>query len=356
MKTKKTVKLLALLLATILFLSSSAMTASADNPVHGLRTSAQAQKYIEKFAQNIDEEGVKYSVKDKQRIESFSNGKSYVLYLFSPTGYAIYDEISGVVEEMMLSSESPYKKDIEDGILYYGGPMNYIMRSGDEYILLNDNSVLSEEDICELKKLELYTVENRKKTVTGIPQTTEYYYMSSSHYFTQLLGDQFGTNTNSTCTQLACVIMLGYYNYYVNTLFVPEGYHNGYGTTNSFYTYIQSFIGSSPSGLANAANGLNSYFSAIFFTSPTAYYDLGSHNTVFARVNSRVYYNRPTVIAMFTGNSNCDLNHSVVAYGYMEELNGIMMTSAHYFVHTGWHDPKLGSYAWDWFSDDLYID
>lgn len=108
--------------------------------------------------------------------------------------------------------------------------------------------------------------------------------------------------------------------------------------------------------MSNAASGLNSYFSAIFFTTPTAYYDIGNHITVYTRVNNGVYNNRPTVIAMFTSyNSNCTMNHSVVAYGYREELYGGMMTSATYFVHNGWHGTKLGAYAWDWFADDLYI-
>lgn len=331
------------------------MTVSAENQKSVLRTEAEAKEYIEKYAHDIDEEGLYYSILEKQKIESFSGEKSYTLYSLSPAGYAIYDERSGVVEEMILDSDNPYK-NAKEGVLYYGGPMNYIVKSGKTFILLKDNTELSEDDISELTKLEVYTVANRQKTVKGIPQTTEYYYMSSSTYFTSLLGDKFGYNTTGTCTQLACAIMLGHYNYYVNTLFVPTAYEDGCGTTDAFHTYLQTFIGTSPSGLANAASGLNSYFSAIYFTSPTAYYDVGNHHTVYSRVINRVSNNRATVIAMFTSyNPSCTMNHSVVAYGYREELYGGAMTSASYFVHTGWHSTKIGTYAWDWFADDLYI-
>ena len=80
--------------------------------------------------------------------------------------------------------------------------------------------------------------------------------------------------------------------------------------------------------------------------------------TVFTRVSNRVYNNKPTVLAMFNSyNPDCPMNHSVVAYGYRSDYYGQTMTSASYFVHTGWHSPspELGCYDWDWFADDLYL-
>lgn len=250
MKTKL-FKSFALILATILVLSSLVMTTSAENRKPGLRTEDEAKEYIEKYAHDIDEEDLYYSVVEYQKIESFSGEKSYVVYSLSPLGYAVYDEVSGVVEEMVLGTESPYK-NAKDGVLFYGGPMNYFVKSGEAYLSIKDDIVkndivLSENDIAELTKLELYTVANRQKTVKGIPQTTEYYYMKSSVYFTSLLGDKFGDNTNGICTQVACGIMLGFYDNYVNTQFVPTAYEDNYGITPEFHTYLQTFIGTSPS-------------------------------------------------------------------------------------------------------------
>lgn len=347
-------RLLALMMAFLLLFSSMHLGASAAETYQNLRSENEAITYVEDYANDVSGGKEKYHVATSISINSFTPGKSYILYSFVPNGYAIYDEVSGVVEEMMLGTQNPYA-DVKGEKLLYGGPMNYIVEVNGKLMSISDNKELQEEDIKVVTDMEQATVKNRAE-MRAIPTTVNNRYMSSSSYFTSQLGDRFGTNTSGTCTHIACAIMLGFYNHYVNTQFVPTAYENGCGTTESFHILLQSFLGASPSGLANAANGLNSYFSSIYFTSPHAYYDIGNHNTVFTRVTNNVYNNRPTVVAMFEFyNTNCTMNHSVVAYGYREELYGHELTSAAYYVHNGWHSTKTGTYAWDWFADDLYI-
>ncbi len=356
---RKLFQFLAFVMATVALLSAFVIAPSAKNGKTPLRTEEQAREYIEYYAKDIDEKDRKYSVEETVRLESFTGEKSYLLYTLSPAGYAVYDEISGVVEEMMLGTESPYK-DAGVGTPYYGGPMNHILKTEDAYVLISEDHKLTEEDIEEVTKLEQHTVANRQNTVKGIPESTEYYYMDSGSYFSSCMGNFFGDNQNGTCTQVACTVMLGFYDWYVNDLFVPNAYEaqngNYHGTNEYLHSYLQTFMGSGACGLADATTGLNSYFSAIFFPTPTAYCDIGNHNTVYTRTMNRIYNNRPTVIAMFEAyHPDCYMNHSVVAYGIREELYGMMMTSAAYFVHNGWQSDPLGVYAWDWFADDLYI-
>lgn len=346
---------LTFVMAIAVLLSAFVFTPSAANGKSPLRTDAQAREYIEQYANDIDEENLNYCIGSTTQLESFSGEKSYLLYSLLPSGYAVYDEISGIVEEMMLGAESPYK-DAGEGIPYYGGPMNYVLKLEDAYYLIGDGTKLTEENIAELTKLEEYTVSNRENRVKGLPHTSTRYPMSSANYFTSLLGDNFGCNGNGTCTHIACAIMLGFYDQYVNASFVPTAYEQNSGTSEDFHLYLQTFLGTGSSGLANAASGLNTYFSAIFFPTPTAYCEIGNHETVYSRVTNRVYNNKPTVIAMFSSyNPDCSMNHSAVAYGYREELLGPELISAAYYVHNGWHNSKLGTYAWDWFADDLYI-
>lgn len=345
---------LALLMAFLLLFSSMHLGASAAGISPNLRSESEAISYVEDYANDISVGDEKYHITTSIPINSFTSGKSYILYSFAPNGYAIYDEVSGVVEEMMLDTKNPYS-DVKGEKLLYGGPMNYIAEINGKLISISDNKELREEDVKVVTDMEQATVKNRAE-MRAIPTTVNIRNMSSSSYFTSQLGDRFGNNTSGTCTHIACAIMLGFYNYYVNTQFVPTAYENGCGTTESFHVLLQSYLGSGPSGLANAANGLDSYFSSIYFTSPQVYYDIGNHNTVFTRVYNNVYNNRPTVVAMFKSyNPDCTMNHSVVAYGYREELHGQELTSAAYFVHNGWHSTKTGTYAWDWFADDLYI-
>lgn len=334
------------------FLFLSFNVGSVDTATTKARTSQEAILYIESFAHDMNNQE-EYDVIQTCKINSFTKNKSYILFTLFPKGYAIYDEISGIIEEMQLDSDSPYNDKY--GEAYYGGPLNYLLKRNDEfYNILNDEHI-TEEDILYLYDLEVYTVNNRSGS-KGLPTTTNNWYINNTSYFTSLLGDDFGYNNTGICTQIACQIILGYYDNYVNTKYVPANYRSGYGTTSSFLTLLESFIGTTSSGLSNAASGINTYFNSIFFPSTSASYDIGNHNTVFTRVSNNVSNNRPTVIAMFNSyNSNCSMNHSVVAYGYREELTGMVMTSATYYVHNGWHNNYLGAYAWDWFADDLVI-
>lgn len=355
-------KTVALLISVIFILSSLKFTALAKCEAPPLRGEKEAKSYILGYASEISKRRLAYSVTETQCLESFTELKRYVIYSLSPSGYAIYDEISGVVEEMMLDVDNPYKnakgtnvgKSVNE--LYYGGPGNYIVKLDDRYLFIESGTELSKKSISDIITLEKYSATNRQKSTKGIPTTTDFCYMESTNYFTSMLGGDFGNNTSGTCTHVACTILLGYYNKFVDTRYVPEYYEINNGTNEEFHVYLQTFMGAEPSGLANAARGLNSYFSVISFSEPEVCYDIGNHEVVYMNVVNNVYLNRPTVIAMFESyNQNCEMNHSVVAYGYRVELLGPNVTSAAYFVHNGWHGNELGTYAWDWFADDLYI-
>lgn len=361
MKTSRLFKAFALAMAMLLLVSSLGIGVLAESRASkqtAIRTEEAAQEYVQQYAREISAGKTEYSVTGGQRLESFSDKKSYVLYTLSPSGYAVYDAVSGVVEEMMLDCENPYD-DSRKGELYYGGPMNYIRKVDGKYFMITDGTRLSKSDVEKISEIETAALEQRE-AMKGVPTTTQYYYMNSSNYFTALLGNKFGTNTNGTCVQVASAIMLSFYDRYVNGQFVPAAYEDidstGCGTTEDFHLLLQSFMGTGPCTFSGAASGLNSYLASIYFSEPTVRVKGGKHNIVFDRVSGNVGRNKPTVIGMSKDyNPSCTMNHAVVAYGYRTEMNGGAMVSAAYFVHTGWKSQKLGTFAWDWFSDALYI-
>lgn len=361
MKNSKLFKVTALAMAMLLLVFSLGFGVLAESRASkqtGIRTEEEAQEYVRQYAAEISAGKSEYSVTGTQRLGSFSENKAYVLYTLSPLGYAVYDAASGVVEEMMLDCENPYAGVIK-GELYYGGPMNYIRTVGGKYFMIADGTELSKADVKRIREVEAAGME-RREAVKGVPTTTQYAYMTSSNYFTKQLGDRFGTNTNGTCVQIASAIMLGFYDRYVNDQFVPTEYEDGdsthHGTTEDFHQLLQTYMGTGNCSFNQAVSGLNSYFDSIYFSEPTARAEGGKHETVFGRVSSNVSGNKPTVIGMFKDyNSDCTMNHAVVAYGYRAEMSGGTMTSAAYFVHTGLKNQKLGTFAWDWFAADLYI-
>lgn len=344
-------RVLVLALCFLLICSLPTASAFADG-LNLLRTDKEAVIYIEDYANSISNSDVKYHIESKQLINAFTKEKSYALYTFLPSGYAIYDEKSGVIEEMSLEAEDPFEKFL-NAERYYGGPMNYIAKIGNHFYLGDQRIKLSLADVRILTEKEQKTVESRTKIRAGSPVTYDFF-LSSSSYFTTLLGNKFPDNTTGVCTQVACAIMLGYYNYTFHTVFVPSAYEDGVGTTHSFLSFLQIFMGTASSGLQNAANGLDSYFSYIGLLGPSANCDISNYSAVFNRVAQRVGQNKPTIIAMFSS-MGAPYNHSVVAYGYRMELVNNRMSSASLFVHNGWKNNKLGVYSWDWFADSLYI-
>ena len=314
-----------------------------------------------------DPDYVRYTVSDSYKLKSFTDEKSYVMYLLSPKGYAVYDEISGVAEEIMPGADDPFE-NITEGEFYYGGPMNFIVKSNGIYTL--DNKELSDLDILNITAIERSTAESRSES-KGIPDQTIDTYIPTYQYFTTMLNHRYGNNAGGESIQVACEIMLGYYDYYVNDQYVPTGYHyyvHGIrypGTKNediddgvpTFLSHLKTFLGSDNIYLAAAQTGLQSYFASKFFTTPSVGLLVGA-STVKTRVVTNVSNDVPTVISMSSSvNPSCPYNTTVVAYGTREVFVSGVNDGSYYFVHKGTKSTgsDLGSFSCDWFFGGLYI-
>lgn len=138
-------RVLVLALCFLLICSLPTASAFADR-LNLLRTDKEAVIYIEDYANSISNSDVKYHIESKQLINAFTKEKSYALYTFLPSGYAIYDEKSGVIEEMSLEAEDPFEKFL-NAERYYGGPMNYIAKIGNHFYLGDQRIKLSLADV-----------------------------------------------------------------------------------------------------------------------------------------------------------------------------------------------------------------
>lgn len=352
-------KMLCLLIALVLLLSSNSVYAIAPSSSSKLRSSDSAAQYIEDYAASFPGNNAKVTIKSSIPLKSFTSSKSYVLYLLQPYGFAIYDEISGVVEEMNLNDCNPYDLSVRADY-YYGGPMNYISKTSTGYENVQTGIALTASDITYLTQVETETSQKRVAT-RGLPQTTNTRYMTSSNYFSQLLGEDFGTNTNGSCIAVACAITLGFYDIYVNNSFVADQYRIRNGTTESFHDYLLETLYIEGSyDFTFAVRQMNRYLLEREIDTHAARYTHGSVYNTWVRVVNNVYDNQPTIIAMsHATNSACPWNHAVVAYGYREELLGPEFVSGSYFVHTGWKNDGqntvygTSSFSYDWFANAM---
>lgn len=312
--------------------------------------------YIEELLNEIISETNTYSIIDSMKLNKFGSDSTYTLFKLSPMGYAIMDDVSGEFEEISCYSENvPYEFNSGKNY-YYGGPLSYYEKQNNCFINLSDESILENDALENIILLEenIYSSRQAEKMIsTRASYERGTYSVNQSSYFPALTSNDYGNNVNNTCTHIACAIMLGYFDTYLDERYVPLQYEtaNG-GTTEAFHQYLQTFLGSQSCGLRDASNRLGSYFEEINFWTVTINCKIGNHLEVYDTVVSSIANNRPVVAAMFTSyNSACPYNHSVVVYKY----NVMTTDSVYYTVHTGWYSDPIKTFSYDWFADCIYL-
>jgi len=337
-------KIIIILLLVVSILMAVFAASASELKINNLRTKEEAVQYIESYVNDIEFEtkniqsmderttdDMMYSIENEYKLYSFSNNKNYLLCLLSPKGYVVYDEISGVIEEINLNGDCPYDFS-QKGKFYYGGPLNYIVENNGVYRDISSSCIITDEQIAGIKINENKTVLTRKAT-RALPTRTEQRYMQSSNFISSLSDGDYAPNNNGICGQVACQIMLLFYDANVDSNYIPSNMSDPIVHMN----YLINFMGNGGSTVLSLYNGLTAYFQAINFDEPRVAYQRGNSENVFWNVYDNVLDNRPTVILMFNNDDNtCPMNHTVVAYGYRAEYSGSIMTSAMYYVHTGW--------------------
>ncbi len=301
---------------------------------------------------------IQYKIINTYYLKSLSGGDGYTFFELYPSGFAICDNYSGEIEELSPVSERlPYNFS-ENAEYYFAGPMNYCVRTNDKIYDIETGYCYTDEDIDQIATLE-QEIKSLRSSIKGVeppdPLTEDYYYMLSYAYFDAPL-NIFGNNTSGTCVQLACAILLGYYDNYVNGSFITNpNYVYGNGTTEAFHQHLQSWMGTGSISFSNAKTGLESYLASIYFTTPTVTICSTGYLNVLSVVSERISHDRPAVIGMNQSyNASAPYDHACVVYGYIHSYTS---TSSMYFytVHTGWHPSPLEVWNYYWFGEALTI-
>lgn len=101
---------------------------------------------IQQFLQNNNSEAIVDEV-----VSLFGDNGSVVafLYVLKPTGYIIVDSTKGYVVEFSLENECPFEK-VEEGKLYYGGPMKYLVEHEGGYINCKSGMIVCSDEFEEM--------------------------------------------------------------------------------------------------------------------------------------------------------------------------------------------------------------
>ena len=289
---------------------------------------------------------VSFSSSDSVRLKSFSNDSyTYTMHLLSPYGYAIiYDENGALMEACYAENAAiPFPLNSEKD-LYYGGPFNYFLKEGNNYISISDDYVLNSTDIAYIVNRESGAVSStirsgsRSTSVDNLTTVTTSDTSSfvAESYFENLT--DFGINANGTCTVIASAILLGYYDYYVNDSFVSSEYEQGNGTSEAFHQLLNNYVyGSQSQGginIRNALSGLNSYLASRNLTARfQSVYQTA--NSARSKIISELNSGKP-VIASVAETYGAEWNHTVLVYGATYDSSDPLSTAVLQF-HCGWH-------------------
>ena len=198
-------------------------------------------------------------------------------YTFSTGGYAIVDTPNNRIYEYSLTNSSPYFG--QKGNCYYGGPFNYFIKSGSNFIHTLDHSEVSESEL--IKKVAKFTQyrassKNSKsisEKLKELDSAKKSFSITSSASQRDLYGSLSTAWVSSYCGPTSAYIVLEYMGKLRANHSDPEGE----------IIYISGFTGKGVN-LDSLRNGITNYLST-HSLSGTAYSCSYSFNTVKSKIN-----------------------------------------------------------------------
>ena len=318
-------------------------------------------------------EKTEFTVIEVYTLKKFSSSDTYTMFIFEEGGHAVYDNATGIVDELYVENSGIEDKLSLGKEYYYGGPGVVLFEENGDYYNLSTNFKVSEYDVEIVsfyeRAIDRSVPRLEKDQIARGPvrpeTSTERLLDDVSYFFALNSDDQFGNGYVGNDLHIAVAIMLGYYDYFgIYPGLVPANYHymeNGVrkeGTANSYITKVQSMIGTNTNSIPTAAINLNSHFDTfgdvIFELNPSnrcgAAYSGGSVSLVLRSVENEINRNRPAVVSL----QGAPISRKVVVYGYKETVSsGVTAT---YYVQTGTENPLRAAYSYLWFDNCMFLD
>lgn len=312
----------------------------------------------EHIQQNMDEGLIIGNVKN---LIDFNDGK-YTLFELNPIGYIIYHNESGKFIEYSSSAPSPYSD--KDGILYYGGPMQYFKQQEDilvgtvdteSTILASEIDTLQESSEIMSTKLIMTQAEENVNYINGtieeIPSQAAQRQiaprsspsLSMASFFTNIrTSTEIGYRNGGVCGYVAAGMQLAYNRFAYDSGLVSSSYLNmttqklnGAGLTNRLLE-INGQDTSATTFPGTTAAGMQDCVAAYLNTVPNQKSWEIAWSDLAVSANSNIDNNHPVVLF---GNfedvqSGGRINHAIVAYGYQKY--GLFWAFTRYRCHYGW--------------------
>ena len=326
-------KVLSVLLSLLisLFSVSSSSVASEEIANIPLSDTVQMQMQLRGYS---DPSGI---------IPLFDADDEIIAYCYEfDNAYMIVDLVGNVLEHSPDTNSVYYNSN---DTAYYGGPLLYFDKVGDNFVDINSNEAVADFECAEVvNELPSYAISKMNvvdEYDVQVASTSVYQYVVE-----EISGElrELDCNTDGTCGPVAVAIMLLYYDDYVSDNYVddffsssPEALHDMLVST--YYPELGTDYDSLP-------EGINSYFENKNIDNGATVVTNGFDNYIYPKIK---YSSRPVILGLYDAYpsepdpSPWCINHWVIVHGISDYYYSGDFCYREYIVNNGWG------------SNDIYI-
>lgn len=315
-----------------------------------------------------------YTILDSKTLFSISSNQTYTLYELSPYGYAILLNRTNGLVEACYTEDAVIPVDMDSTVqYYYGGPGIYCIKQLDTFYNIFDQSYLStdvrqsvaesEASVYSYEILKARTLSTGTGTATrsvSAASTTQLHAVGYD-YFSNLVN--YGSNNEDTCTVIAAIMLLSYYDNYHNDSIILSKYEDGNGTNESFHTLMKNYVYGSGERegiyIREALQGINKYL-----TDSGLNMELKSeYSSQTAAINKAIdtLKSGDPVIASMGTTRGAPYDHSVLVY-QVQYNSASPASTAVFTMNMGWKSGTVGGQSYTsyvasagWFYECGYI-
>lgn len=297
-------KLVALLVLFLFVSMTQPVCANADVAGNAREENLYyAYQVAEIFIQGICKEAL---IEKYVLLENIYGEEEAVLFSIKGAGYIIVDMKDLSIPEVSFEGENPYK-GYQNPV--YNGPLNYLIRIGDEYMRIYDNKMMSVTEFNSIYVKE--NMENKEEYINSLKKRSikKARPLYEDGYLKRPLVTW--TETGECCGAIAAAICLKYYRDNVDYRYVESQYNN----SASLIELMRNEISASFSSLELVVNGLNHYLRRYHPDTEV----IGRESFNFLLLKARIRAERPVMLGyvkeIYYGEK---LYHWVIAHGFVD--------------------------------------
>lgn len=302
------------MLAIVMLFSSATVFAEEYDTKYASENVNIAKTRAEMFLNSV---GRPVALDEGILLKNLNGEYEAVLFSMPANGYIIVNIKDLSIPELSFENSNPYD-NVTNPV--YNGALSYYSKVGEEFISLEDNSIIRMEEFKNIYSKE--DVSSKEALISTLENASQIQlrHVNVERYINGSLKTWYISGGH--CGSIASAICMRYYYDYVSTSYVPSGSTG----QNDLIALMQQYVGSGGTTYNNLKNGLNNYFNARSVNNSAT----ATTSFSFSRVKTQINQNRPIIIG--TTNHPTFGEHWIIGHGYFTSP----VDGDYVIVNNGW--------------------